>query len=71
LVLIGYQIFAERTGKLYSVKANIIINVLEVVFWAAVSGMSVQGSFRFCTGSSLATHCYIGWGINAASIIVW
>jgi hypothetical protein len=64
-------LFAEHTGKFYSIWANIIIGVLEVVFWAAVAGMGIMSNVQFCTGDSLSVHCYIGWGINGASCVIW
>jgi hypothetical protein len=60
LIIIAYQLLTEHTQKCKrwaSLKANMILNSLEVVFWAAVVFMIIQANLKFCVGTS----CIVSW----------
>jgi hypothetical protein len=47
--------------KWRSLKANMILNCLEVVFWAAVVFVMTQANLKFCAGRS----CVLSWIVCA------
>lgn len=61
LIVVGYQLLTAHKhsfAKWASLKANAILNCLEVVFWWAVvvvSGMSLTGSFGAAAAMSALT----------------
>ena len=74
LIIIGYQLLSEHVRKfqrLHSLKANLILNCVEALFWGAVSGMMTQANVGMCTSSTLLTSCWISWGVNGAAILIW
>lgn len=59
-VVIFYQILTEHYPKFRrwaSLKANLILNSLEIVFWAAVAFMGIQANTQTCDG----TRCILSW----------
>jgi hypothetical protein len=62
LIIILYQVVTEHSAKFRkwgSLKANMILNCLEVVFWAAVVFMMIQANLNFCVG----TNCILSWAV--------
>ncbi|KAH6678468.1 hypothetical protein B0J14DRAFT_323904 [Halenospora varia] len=60
LIIILYQVITEhsaRCRKWASLKANMILNSLEIVFWAAVVFLMIQANLKFCVG----TNCVLSW----------
>ncbi|KAK0100814.1 hypothetical protein ONS95_007262 [Cadophora gregata] len=57
LIIIAYQVLSKKYHKWFSLRANIILNCLEVIFWAAVVFMSIQANMQFCNG----IHCTLNW----------
>ncbi|KAL0938358.1 uncharacterized protein CTRU02_204968 [Colletotrichum truncatum] len=60
LIIIGYQLLTthkERFKKWASLKANAILNTLEILFWFVALGLLFQANTRFCTGPS----CALSW----------
>ncbi|KAH8665898.1 hypothetical protein BGZ60DRAFT_432073 [Tricladium varicosporioides] len=60
LIIILYQVITEhsaRCRKWASLKANMILNSLEIVFWAAVVFLMIQANMKFCVG----TNCVLSW----------
>ncbi|KAG4417913.1 hypothetical protein IFR04_008967 [Cadophora malorum] len=57
LIIIAYQILSKKYNKWFSLKANMILNCLEIVFWAAVVFMSIQANMQSCNG----IHCTLSW----------
>ncbi|VUC28745.1 unnamed protein product [Clonostachys rosea] len=69
LVVIAYQLLSEHVAqwkRFASLKANLILNSLEIVFWAAVAFMAIQSNTRSCSGAS----CGLGWGVLVIAILV-
>ncbi|RMJ07555.1 hypothetical protein BHE90_005919 [Fusarium euwallaceae] len=67
IVIIMYQLLTEHVKSLKkwgSLKAYWILNAMEVVFWAAVAFMMIQGNRRICIGTS----CAIGWVVCVLGI---
>ncbi|KAF6838386.1 hypothetical protein CPLU01_02498 [Colletotrichum plurivorum] len=63
VIIIGYQLLTthkERFRKWASLKANAILNTLEIVFWFVALGLLFQANTRFCTGPS----CAISWVVT-------
>lgn len=57
LIVISYQLLTEyvdRLQKWASLKANTILNSLEVVLWLVVLILAIQGNMRICHGTSCA-----------------
>lgn len=53
IVVISYQLLTTHVSSLRrwrSLKAYLILNSLEVVFWLAVVFLTAQGMSRFCQG---------------------
>lgn len=62
-----YQLLTEHVDRLKrwgSLKAYWILNAMEIVFWAAVAFMMIQGNQRICIGTS----CAIGWVVCVLAI---
>ncbi|KAH6721950.1 hypothetical protein BKA61DRAFT_666695 [Leptodontidium sp. MPI-SDFR-AT-0119] len=57
LIIIAYQVLSKKYNKWFSLKANMILNCLEIVFWAAVVFMSIQANMKSCNG----IHCTLSW----------
>ncbi|KAF5979579.1 hypothetical protein FBULB1_5654 [Fusarium bulbicola] len=60
LIILTYEILTEhfiRFHRWHSLKAYFILNAMEVVFWAAVAFMMIQGNSKLCVGTS----CALGW----------
>ncbi|KAF4472464.1 cytochrome P450 [Fusarium albosuccineum] len=69
IVIILYQVLSQHTKyfrKWMSFKANLILNCLEIVFWAAVAFMTLQANTASCTGVT----CALGWVILVLGIIM-
>ncbi|SPO07786.1 uncharacterized protein DNG_10481 [Cephalotrichum gorgonifer] len=69
LVIILYQLLAqhyEPFRRWHSLKAYMILNIMEIVFWAAVAFMSLQANTKICIGTS----CALGWVIFVVSIVL-
>ncbi|KAI8662161.1 hypothetical protein NCS56_01019600 [Fusarium sp. Ph1] len=67
IVIITYQLLTEHVDRLKrwgSLKAYWILNAMEIVFWAAVAFMMIQGNQRICIGTS----CAIGWVVCVLAI---
>ncbi|OAA71825.1 hypothetical protein LEL_09060 [Akanthomyces lecanii RCEF 1005] len=67
LVIILYQVCAEHVARLrkcHSYKANLILNSLEIVFWAAVAFLTMQANLKSCSGIG----CGVGWAIFVMAI---
>ncbi|EXF75124.1 hypothetical protein CFIO01_06734 [Colletotrichum fioriniae PJ7] len=70
LIIIAYQVLTEHVSSFKrwaSLKANLILNGMEVVFWAAVAYMGIQGNTQqSCVGVS----CTIGWIVVVMGILL-
>ncbi|KAE9980790.1 hypothetical protein EG328_012038 [Venturia inaequalis] len=69
IMLIFYQILTENVQmfkRWASLKANMIINCLEVIFWAAVVFLVMQANLSRCTGIS----CTLSWVVVGVSILI-
>ncbi|GJD03162.1 hypothetical protein ColKHC_11987 [Colletotrichum higginsianum] len=70
LVFILYQVLTEHVSSLKrwaSLKANLILNGLEIVFWAAVAYMSIQSNTQ---GQCIGTTCVLGWVVVVVGILL-
>ncbi|KAM0278224.1 hypothetical protein ACHAQK_002573 [Fusarium lateritium] len=70
IILILYQVLSQHTKyfrKWMSFKANLILNILEIVFWSAVVFMTMQANTASCDGVT----CALGWVIFALGIAMW
>ncbi|KAB8079743.1 hypothetical protein BDV29DRAFT_151661 [Aspergillus leporis] len=75
LIIILYQVLTEHVAylrKWASLKAYTILNVLEIVFWAAVVVLIIQANVNIC----VAPGCTLGWivaviGINLSALAVY
>ncbi|KAF5513227.1 hypothetical protein CGCF413_v000091 [Colletotrichum fructicola] len=59
-IIIGYQLLTghkERFKKWASLKANAILNTMEIVFWFVAFGLLFSANTTFCTGAS----CALSW----------
>lgn len=52
--------------KWASLKANTILNCMEIVFWAAVAYLLIQSNMQSCTGLG----CTLAWVIVVMAIIL-
>lgn len=55
LVIISYQLLTEhkeRFRKWASLKANMILNMIEVLFWAVLMGLGFSAVSAMCIGAS-------------------
>ncbi|KAE8381633.1 hypothetical protein BDV26DRAFT_289272 [Aspergillus bertholletiae] len=62
LVIILYQVLTEHVAALRkwgNLKAYMILNGLEIVFWAAVVVLTTQANIQKC----VAPGCLLGWGV--------
>ncbi|CAI6333270.1 unnamed protein product [Periconia digitata] len=60
LVFLLYQIITTHVAKFHrwqSLRAYLIMNTLEILFWSAVVILTFMGVARLCVG----THCGLGW----------
>ncbi|KAE8310131.1 hypothetical protein BDV41DRAFT_579790 [Aspergillus transmontanensis] len=67
LVIILYQLLTEHVTALRkwaSLKAYTILNALEIVFWAAVTVLTIQANVQMC----VAPGCILGWGVAVTGI---
>ncbi|KAG5654858.1 hypothetical protein KAF25_010982 [Fusarium avenaceum] len=70
IVIILYQVLSQHTKylrKWMSYKANLILNILEIVFWSAVVFITMQANTTSCNGVT----CALGWVIFAMGIAMW
>ncbi|KAK7742418.1 hypothetical protein SLS62_010726 [Diatrype stigma] len=54
LVILAYQLVTEhsaRFAKWGSLKANAILNSMEIVFWSAVFYLTIASNQRYCVGA--------------------
>ncbi|KAM0275037.1 hypothetical protein ACHAQH_007644 [Verticillium albo-atrum] len=59
LIIIGYQLLSQHTTryrKWESLKANMILNFIEPVFWFVVIILKFMGMSRSCTGGSCGVN---------------
>ncbi|KAF4777483.1 hypothetical protein HER10_EVM0002432 [Colletotrichum scovillei] len=69
LIIIGYQLLTthkERFKKWASLKANAILNTMEIVFWFVAFGLLCQANGRFCTGGS----CALSWIVTLIVMVL-
>lgn len=62
IIIIGYQLLSEHTARFSrwrSLKANAVLNCIEVVFWLAAIIVKFMGISRTCTGNSCAVNVII------------
>ena len=52
--------------KWSSLKAYVILNALEIVFWGAVVFMMIQANLKFCEGMS----CTLSWIVVVLGIVM-
>ncbi|KAJ5417482.1 uncharacterized protein N7487_001032 [Penicillium crustosum] len=67
LVIILYQLLTEHVSRLQrwaSLKAYLILNALEIVFWGAVAFLVLQANLQVCVG----TGCALGWVVIVLSV---
>ncbi|KAF4848019.1 hypothetical protein CGCSCA4_v005297 [Colletotrichum siamense] len=70
LAIILYQVLTEHVPALHrwaSLKANLILNAMEIVFWAAVVYMGIQSQTQ---QSCIGTSCTIGWVVVVLGILL-
>ncbi|KZL79497.1 cytochrome p450 protein [Colletotrichum incanum] len=69
LIIIGYQLLTthkERFKKWASLKANAILNTLEIVFWFVAFGLLCSANGTFCTGAS----CALSWVVTLIVMVL-
>lgn len=69
LVFITYQLLSEHTerfAKWKSLKANLILNSIEPVFWLTLVILKFMGISRFCSGGG----CAVTWIITLVAITI-
>ncbi|KAJ4419575.1 hypothetical protein N0V82_004878 [Gnomoniopsis sp. IMI 355080] len=67
IVFIAYQLLTEhvaRFSRWKSLKANAILNGLEIVFWGAVVFLLIQANVAICIG----TGCTLSWVVVGLAI---
>lgn len=65
-MIILYQLLTEHVSSLQrwaSLKAYLILNSLEIVFWGAVVFLVLQANLQVCVG----TGCALGWVVIVLS----
>ncbi|KAF9869987.1 hypothetical protein CkaCkLH20_12596 [Colletotrichum karsti] len=70
LAIILYQVLTEHVSSLNrwaSLKANLILNAMEIVFWAAVVYMGIQSQTQ---QTCIGTSCTIGWVVVVIGILL-
>jgi hypothetical protein len=68
MIIISYQLLTEHTqrfAKWKSLKANLILNIIEPIFWLTLIALKFMGISTFCSGSS----CAVAW-ISSVIVIV-
>ncbi|KAF7523260.1 hypothetical protein G7054_g11834 [Neopestalotiopsis clavispora] len=68
LGFLAYELLSEYWGpckRWASLKANTILNCLEILFWAAIAFLAIQTNIQSCVGVS----CTINWVIVTFAII--
>ncbi|VUC35631.1 unnamed protein product [Clonostachys rosea] len=69
LVILLYQLLSEHVQafkRWSSLKAYVILNALEIVFWGAVVFMMIQANINFCEGFT----CTLSWVVCVLGIIM-
>ncbi|KAL2104694.1 hypothetical protein VUR80DRAFT_9851 [Thermomyces stellatus] len=69
LVVLTYQLlteYNERFQKWASLKANMVLNIIEVIFWAVVMGLTFQANARICIGAS----CAVTWVVAVLCLVL-
>lgn len=69
LVVLAYQLLTEHANKLrkwVSLKANTILNMLEVVFWLVVLILALMSNAWVCNGASFA----LSWLLALVALIL-
>ncbi|KAH7069463.1 hypothetical protein FB567DRAFT_555006 [Paraphoma chrysanthemicola] len=69
LVLLAYMVLTDhvqRFRRWHSYKANVIISLLEIVFWGAVAFLVMQANLKQCSG----TMCYLSWVVVGLSVVM-
>ncbi|RMJ04640.1 hypothetical protein CDV36_014688 [Fusarium kuroshium] len=69
LIIILYQILSDHVQafkKWSSLKAYVILNALEIVFWGAVVFMMIQANIKFCEELS----CILSWIVVVLGIVM-
>ncbi|CAJ0538533.1 Ff.00g065940.m01.CDS01 [Fusarium sp. VM40] len=69
LIILLYQLLSEHVQafkKWSSLKAYVILNALEIVFWGAVAFMMIQANLKFCEGFT----CILSWIVCVLGIIM-
>ncbi|GKT40613.1 uncharacterized protein ColSpa_00794 [Colletotrichum spaethianum] len=69
LIIIGYQLLTthkERFKKWASLKANAILNTVEIVFWFVAFGLLCSANGSFCTGAS----CALSWVVTLIVMVL-
>ncbi|XXH04522.1 hypothetical protein Hte_010938 [Hypoxylon texense] len=69
ILFISYQLLTEHTVKFQkwaSPKANFILNVIDIPFWAVIMFLLFQANARFCAGAA----CGVSWVMAALAIVI-
>ncbi|QKD62216.2 uncharacterized protein FOBCDRAFT_108550, partial [Fusarium oxysporum Fo47] len=69
LIILLYQLLSEHLQafkKWSSLKAYVILNALEIVFWAAVAFMMIQANLKFCEGFT----CILTWIVCVLGVVM-
>ncbi|KAI8685099.1 hypothetical protein NCS57_00178100 [Fusarium keratoplasticum] len=69
LIIILYQVLSDHVRafkKWSSLKAYVILNALEIVFWGAGVFMMIQANLKFCEGMS----CTLSWIVVVLGIVM-
>ncbi|KPM42448.1 hypothetical protein AK830_g4104 [Neonectria ditissima] len=69
LLILSYQVLTEHVRRLrrfQSFKANLILNCLEIVFWAAVAYMTIQSNSARCDGIT----CTLSWVVVSLAVLL-
>ncbi|PNH40381.1 hypothetical protein VD0004_g6590 [Verticillium dahliae] len=70
LIIIGYQLLSQHTTryrKWESLKANMILNFIEPVFWFVVIILKGMGMSRSCTGGS----CGVSVAVMLVALVIF
>ncbi|KAF9884978.1 hypothetical protein FE257_000888 [Aspergillus nanangensis] len=69
-VFLVYQVLTEHHGRFErwaSAKANMVLNIIDTVFWLALFIITIMGTANACSGSS----CPLGGVLATLAIILW
>lgn len=66
IVFILYQILSERYQRFFSLKANMILNIIEALFWTVAIFLTGLGTKR-CTSKT----CAIAGSIVVLAVVQW